>query len=194
MQREMIFKIAEKFDGIVVVDEAYIDFAKEPSFTAELALTPNLVILQTFSKAWGMAGVRVGLAFASKGIIDLMNRVKPPYNVSGIAQRTVLEALNDFARVDRWIELAVQQRAVLADSLNRFACVEKIYPSDANFVLVKVVDANSVYKFLLDEGIVVRNRNNVELCHGCLRVTVGTAEENTRLTAALSKYSESKED
>ncbi len=185
MRRASIIEIAEKFNGIVVVDEAYIDFAHEPSLTAELGDLPNLVILQTFSKAWGMAGLRVGLAVATVDIIDLMNRVKPPYNVSGIAQSAILRALDDEAKVRDWIDEAVQQRTILAESLGRIAFVERIYPSDANFVLVKVADANEVYRYLLEEKVVVRNRNNVELCEGCLRITVGTVKENDKLLNAL---------
>ena len=187
MRRESIIEIAGKFSGIVVVDEAYIDFAAEPSMIAELGSLPNLVILQTFSKAWGMAGLRAGLALAGPGIIDLMNRVKPPYNVSGIAQRAVIDALDNQERVEKWIELALQQRTVLAETLSRFDFVEAIFPSDANFILVKVTDADAIYRFLVDRKIVVRNRNNVELCEGCLRITVGTAEENRRLIEALEE-------
>ena len=188
MQRDSIIEIVGKFDGIVVVDEAYIDFASEPSMTAELARLPNLVILQTFSKAWGMAGLRVGLAFASPKIIDLMNRIKPPYNVSGIAQRAVIDALSDQQSFEQWVEMALQQRSALTEMLGRFVLVDKIYPSDANFILVRVADPNAVYGFLLEERVVVRNRSNVELCGGCLRITIGTAEENTRLIEALMKY------
>ena len=188
MRRESVIEIARKFNGIVVVDEAYIDFADEPSLTAELDTLPNLVILQTFSKAWGMAGLRVGHAFASRAIIDLFNRVKPPYNVSGIAQTVVLHALDDGRDVKDWIVSALQQRAMLAESLSQFAFVEKIHPSDANFILVKVSDANALYNYLLEEKVVVRNRNNVELCESCLRITVGTAEENSRLLNGLARY------
>ncbi|CAN5420977.1 histidinol-phosphate transaminase [soil metagenome] len=189
MQREAIIEIAVKFDGIVVVDEAYIDFAAEPSLTAEINRLPNLVVLQTFSKAWGMAGLRVGLAFASTEIIDLMNRVKPPYNVSGIAQRAVIEALGEHEAVDGWIESSLEQRAVLNRSLAGLDYVEKVYPSDANFILIKVSDADAIYGYLVNEKIVVRNRNNVVLCDGCLRITVGTPEENARLLKALETFS-----
>jgi len=190
MRRESIIEIAKGFNGIVIVDEAYIDFANEQSMTAELELLPNLVVLQTFSKAWGMAGLRVGLAFASSEIIDLMNRVKPPYNVSGIAQRAVVNALDQRDTVKGWIAAALVQRAVLNESLAQFEFVEKIYPSNANFILIKVTDANAIYRFLVDNKIIVRNRSNVELCGGCLRITVGTVEENERLTSALARYSE----
>ena len=188
MSRESILEIARQFTGIVVVDEAYIDFADEPSMIAELGSFPNLVVLQTFSKAWGMAGVRVGLAFASSEIIDLMNRVKPPYNVSGLAQRAVIDALESESTVTRWITSAKLERKSLEASLSALNFVQKIYPSDANFLLVKVDDAKATYRYLIEEKIVVRDRSNVELCEGCLRITVGTSEENVRLISALSRF------
>ena len=180
-----ILEIARRFNGLVVVDEAYIDFADEPSMTAELSELPNLVVLQTFSKAWGMAGVRVGLAFASSEIIDLMSRVKPPYNVSGLAQQAVINALDSKATVSSWIDAARLERLRLESSLIDLDIVKRVYTSDANFLLVEVDGANAVYKYLIDEKIVVRNRNNVELCEGCLRITVGTPDENERLLAVL---------
>lgn len=187
MDRGAIVEIASRFPGLCVVDEAYIDFAAEPSMIAELASLPNLFVLQTFSKAWGMAGLRVGLAFAGKEIIDLMDRVKPPYNVSGIAQRAVINALDDERSVREWIATLLEQRAALSRSLTGFDLVEKIYPSDANFLLVKVAEADTIYRYLVAEGIVVRNRSNVQLCGGCLRITVGTPNENRRLIEALTK-------
>ena len=190
IRRESVIEIARKFNGIVVVDEAYIDFAPEPSMIAELGSLPNMVILQTFSKAWGMAGLRVGLAFAGPEIIDLMNRVKPPYNVSGIAQRAVIDALNGQESIEQWIVATLRQRVVLTDALRRFDFVETIYQSDANFILVHVDNADAVYGFLVDKKIVVRNRNNVELCEGCLRITVGTPEENRRLIEAFEAWNE----
>lgn len=190
MSRESVLAIARQFNGIVVVDEAYIDFADEPSMIRELALFPNLVVLQTFSKAWGMAGVRVGLAFASSGIIDLMNRAKPPYNVSGIAQQAVIAAVGSESTVCEWIDRVKNERSRLEDSLVDLDIVKRIYPSDANFLLVQVDDANAVYQYLIEEKIVVRNLNNVELCEGCLRITVGTAHENKRLLKALKAFSD----
>lgn len=184
---ESIFEIARQFTGIVVVDEAYIDFADEPSMIPELTELPNLVVLQTFSKAWGMAGVRVGYALASVEIIDLMNRVKPPYNVSGLAQQTVIEALDSRSAVTKWIKSAREERKRLEVSLSSFRFVQKIYPSDSNFLLVKVDDATATYRYLIDEKIVVRDRSNVELCEGCLRITVGNNEENVRLVSALGR-------
>ncbi|MEP6946700.1 MAG: histidinol-phosphate transaminase [Acidobacteriota bacterium] len=185
MNRETVVGLAEQFDGIVVVDEAYVDFAEQSSISGELGSLPNLVVLQTFSKAWGMAGIRVGLAIASPEIIELMDRVKPPYNVSEIAQRAVLEALADRSGIDNWIALIKAERERLAAELADNGLVKLVYPSDANFLLVKVAGANGIYRSLVDEKIVVRNRSSVELCEDCLRITVGTPSENDRLISAL---------
>lgn len=188
MSQKSIIEIVKKFEGIVVVDEAYIHFAEAASMTNELDRLPNLVVLQTFSKAWGMAGLRVGIALASEVIIELFNRVKPPYNVSSIAQRAVLDALDDETKVNEWVAAALNGRAVLIETIGKLSFVKRIYPSDANFLLVKVADAGAVYRFLSDLRVVVRNRSNVELCEGCLRITIGTPEENRRLLDALKKY------
>lgn len=187
MRREDVTRIAEEFSGIVVVDEAYIDFAASESLLTKLAKLSNLVVLQTFSKAWAMAGLRVGLAFASTKIIDLMNRVKPPYNVSGIAQRAVLDAFEKQGEVEGWILATIDERTRLVESFESFEFAQKIYPTDANFVLVRTTDAKAIYEFLVREKIVVRDRSNVQLCEGCLRITVGTGEENTRLLSALAR-------
>ncbi len=187
MRREAILKIAGCFRGIVVVDEAYIHFSREKSLVSEINNFHNLVVLQTFSKAWGLAGLRVGLAFANEETIKLFNRVKPPYNVSQIAQEAILQALKNKSQVKETIAEIVSERERLIENLREFSFVTKIYPSDANFVLVKTTDAEKIYKFLLDEKIVVRNRNNVELCAGCLRITVGTIEENKVLLNSLEK-------
>lgn len=190
MRRESIVEVAKAFNGIVIVDEAYIDYSDSRSMTAELASLPNLVILQTFSKAWGMAALRLGLALANETVIELLNRVKPPYNVSGITQQAVIDALENAETVTNWIAASIEQRNDLNDALARFSLVRKVYPSDANFILVKVDDADAVYRFLLNEKIVVRNRSNVELCGGCLRITVGTPEENQRLIGAFVRMEE----
>ncbi len=187
-ERGNILKLVKDFQGIVVVDEAYIHFSLEKSLVSEINNFPNLVVLQTFSKAWGLAGLRVGLAFADEETIKLFNRVKPPYNVSQIAQEAILQALENKSQVEKTIAEIISEREKLVKNLREFLFVTKIYPSDANFVLVKTTDAERIYKFLLDEKIVVRNRNNVELCAGCLRITVGTPEENTALIEALSKF------
>jgi histidinol-phosphate aminotransferase len=187
MRRDAILKIVGSFRGIVVVDEAYIHFSPEKSLVSEINDFPNLVVLQTFSKAWGLAGLRIGLAFANEEIIKLFNRVKPPYNVSQIAQEAILKALENKSQVEKTIAGIIAEREKLIENLREFSFVTKIYPSDANFVLVKTTDAETIYKFLLDEKIVVRNRNNVELCAGCLRITIGTTEENEALLNSLKK-------
>ena len=187
MRREAILEIAETFRGIVVVDEAYIHFSNEKSLINEINNFPNLVILQTFSKAWGLAGLRVGLAFANAEMIELFNKVKPPYNISEIAQTAILDALENRGKVEKTIRKIISERESLIKNLREPAFITKIYPTDANFILVKTVDADSIYKFLLDEKIVVRNRNNVEMCSGCLRITVGTPDENADLINALKK-------
>jgi histidinol-phosphate aminotransferase len=189
LRRDDILKIAEKFNGIVVIDEAYIHFSTEKSLLDEINNFPNLVVLQTFSKAWGLAGLRVGLAFANEEIIQLFNKVKPPYNISQIAQEAILEAFENVETVEKTIVEIVVEREKLIEKLHEISFVTRIYPSDANFVLVKMTDAEKIYKFLLDEKIVVRNRNNVELCEGCLRITIGTPEENENLLEALRKLS-----
>lgn len=191
LRRADVLKIIENFDGIVVVDEAYIHFSHAPSFVAEIKNFPNLVVLQTFSKAWGLAGLRVGTAFAQNEIVRLLNKVKPPYNVSQIAQETLLAALQNKDAVQKIASEIRAQRAALAEKLNELAFVQKIYKSDANFLLIKMIDANAVYKFLVERGIIVRNRSNVELCANCLRVTIGTARENRILIDSLKSYGDS---
>jgi histidinol-phosphate aminotransferase len=187
MRREAILKIAGGFRGIVVVDEAYIHFSPEKSLIEEIRNFPNLVVLQTFSKAWGLAGLRVGLAFADEKIIELFNRVKPPYNVSQIAQKAILQAFENKSKVEENIAEIVAEREKLIKNLREFSFVTKIYPSDANFILIKTLNADSIYEFLLGEKIVVRNRSRVKLCAGCLRITIGTPDENELLLNSLRK-------
>ena len=184
---EGILNLIKEFGGIVVVDEAYTHFSQENSLVSEIKNFPNLVVLQTFSKAWGLAGLRVGLAFANEEIIKLFNKVKPPYNVSQIAQEAILQALENRADVEKMISDIITEREKLVENLQELSFVQKVYPSDANFLLVKTTDAEAIYQFLLDKKIVVRNRNNVELCEGCLRITTGTPEENESLIEALRK-------
>jgi len=181
-------KVVERFPGIVVIDEAYIDFSSEPSWLNDLDKYPNLIILHTFSKAWGLASLRCGMAFASEEIIALFNKVKYPYNLSSLVQYTILNELDvgsDYK--NQWVALILQERKDLAAALNKIEAVEKIYPSDANFLLVKVKDADGLYKKLIDQSVVVRNRNSVSLCGNCLRITVGTEEENNFLIEAIKK-------
>lgn len=189
--REKILQLVKTFGGIVAVDEAYIHFSNEKSLIGEINNFPNLVVLQTFSKAWGLAGLRVGLAFANEEIIELFNKVKPPYNISEIAQKAILQALENEAKVEVTIKKIIVEREKLIKNLRRLSFVRKIYSSDANFVLVKTADAEAIYKFLLNEKIVVRNRSNVELCANCLRITIGTPEENKSLLSALENYEKS---
>ena len=186
-----MLEFAGSFAGIVVGDEAYIHFSSEKSLVDEIKNYPNLIVMQTFSKAWGLAGLRVGIAFASKEIIGLFNKVKPPYNVSQIAQSAVLEALQEKKIVEETIKRIISEREKLVAKMDELSFVKTIYPSDANFILVKTTDANAIYQFLLNETIVVRNRNSVELCEGCLRITVGTEFENSKLLESLKKYEKS---
>jgi histidinol-phosphate aminotransferase len=170
MDRASVERLLEEFRGVVVIDEAYIHFASDASMIPSLASYPNLVVMQTFSKAWGMAGLRVGTAYASPEIISLMNAVKPPYNVSSIAQRAVAEAMAERGSVEDWVKRTLEQRSRLIDKLAEFPFVRKIYPTDANFVLVSTDDAKAIYRFLTEAKIVVRDRSSVILCEGCLRI------------------------
>lgn len=182
-----IRQVIENFEGIVVLDEAYIDFSAHRGFLNDLNKYPNLVILQTFSKAWGLAALRLGMAFAQAPIIELMNKVKYPYNINLLTQQKILEAIDNKRQKDEWVRTILQNRQWLVDALASIQGVEKIYPSDANFVLVKIPHATQIYKHLVEQKIIVRNRSNVHLCDNCLRITVGTAEENEKLVAALKR-------
>ncbi len=185
LSREEIKKVLDSFMGIVVLDEAYIDFASEATWLNDIEKYPNLIILQTFSKAWGLAAVRLGMAFASAEIIKLFNKVKYPYNVNILTQNFVGDELDKLELRKQWIATLLEGRNYLINELPKLPFVEKIYPTDANFILVKVEDANSLYKQLADKGVIVRNRNSVSLCAGCLRITVGTDKENEMLIKTL---------
>lgn len=189
MNREDVETILNNFDGLVVIDEAYINFSRHRSFIQELKDYPNLVVLQTMSKAWGLAGLRLGMAFASEAIIEIYNKVKPPYNISQATQELALKALEETGQVNDMIRALVAMREDLGKSLTSLPLVKKVYPSDANFLLVQVTDARTVYDYLLDKGIVVRDRSRVDLCAGCLRITVGTERENKELITALQQFS-----
>ena len=181
---DAIREVLCRFRGIVVVDEAYIDFSAGPSFLRELGEWPNLVVLQTLSKAWGCAAIRLGMAFASPEIIGVLNKIKYPYNVNLLTQEKALELLDE-DRMHRQLAQILQERTRLCRDLSAIPLVRRIYPTDANFLLVDVGDADGVYHKLVEEGIIVRNRNRVTLCRGCLRITVGTPEEDDRLLEAL---------
>lgn len=184
-----ITKILNSFAGIVVVDEAYIDFSSQESWVAKLNEHANLVILQTFSKAWGSAGIRLGMAFASEEIINLMNKVKYPYNINILTQKQALTLLAGKEKVDEWRKIILAEREQLTKELGKFSFVEKIYPTDANFILVKVSEANKLYSHLVGCGVIVRNRNSVSLCKNCVRISVGSPEENKELVKALTSFS-----
>jgi histidinol-phosphate aminotransferase len=182
-----IFTLLDNFDGLVVVDEAYIDFADVASWTSQLVNYPNLVVLQTFSKAWGLASLRLGMCFASVEITNILNKIKPPYNISGPNQLLLLDALDHEAEKSGMVKEILKERDSLGKKLADLSLVERIYPSDSNFLLVRFADAKATMQHLLDAKIIVRDRSKVILCDGCLRITIGTREENDALVASLKK-------
>ncbi len=188
MYRNDIIYLLETFTGLVVVDEAYIDFSGETSLLAQLDNYPNLVVLQTFSKAWAMAGVRLGMAFASREIIDVLNKIKYPYNINILTQRLVLERLDKVDEKNKWVENILKQREILRVELGKSGLVENILPSDSNFLMVRFREAKRVFNYLMDKKIIVRDRSKVALCEGYLRITIGLSDENESLLKALSEY------
>lgn len=188
MNRDDVETLLANFNGLVVVDEAYINFSRQKTFIQELTEYANLVVLQTLSKAWGLAGLRVGMAFASEEIIEVMNKVKPPYNINEASQQLALKALQNTEQINSWIKETLVQRDKLVLELKEHDFVLDIYPSDANFILVKTTDARSIYNYLVQQGIIVRDRSKVDLCQGCLRITVGTPDENKTLLQTLQNY------
>ena len=188
LNREDVEALLNNYFGIVVIDEAYINFSRYRSFTLELAEYPNLVVMQTLSKAWGLAALRVGMAFGSEDIISVMSRIKPPYNINQASQDLALQALEKVEEVNEMIREIVKERKELEIKLPTLRAVKKVYESDANFLLVEVTDAGALYRYLLEKGIVVRDRSKVELCQGCLRITVGTPEENNNLLKAIDAF------
>ncbi|MBQ2209465.1 MAG: histidinol-phosphate transaminase [Prevotella sp.] len=188
LNRDEILKVIEGFEGIVVVDEAYIDFAQQLSLRSELASHPNLIILQTMSKAWSSAAIRLGMAFASKDIIAIYNKVKYPYNVNLLTQQQAMEMLKDPFEIDKYVKLLLTERAQVMQAFAELPICEQVYKTDANFFLVRVTDAQKIYDYLVDKGIIVRNRTRVQLCQNCLRITIGTRTENQELLSALRQY------
>jgi histidinol-phosphate aminotransferase len=188
LRREDVETLLNNYWGIVVIDEAYINFSKYRSFTQELNEYPNLVVMQTLSKAWGLAALRVGMAFASEEIIGILNRIKPPYNINQASQELALQALERVEEVNEMIREIVKERQLLESGLKGLKIVRKVHPSDANFLLVQVTEPIHIYQYLLEQGIVVRDRSKVELCEGCLRITVGTNLENKKLLGALAEF------
>jgi histidinol-phosphate aminotransferase len=175
--------ILNNFDGIVIIDEAYIDFSKQISLTQKIAKYPNLIVMQTFSKAWGMAGVRVGMAFSNSEIINYFNKVKPPYNISSLNQQAILEKLNNYQVFENEVTEILSQRTLLINELQKLPKIQKIYPSQANFILIAIENADFVYNELVNQKIVVRNRHKIVA--NCLRISVGTPQENELLLKAL---------
>lgn len=186
--RETIHKVLVNFEGIVVVDEAYCDFSTNQPFRSMLDNYSNLIVLNTFSKAWASAAIRLGMAFASEEIIGLFNKVKYPYNVNLLTQEKAMALLSDLSAIDGWLAQIRREREHVLPALAELPIVLKVFPTDANFVLVKVTDANSIYRYLIKQGIVVRNRTRVQLCKDCLRITIGTRQENNELLGALRFY------
>ncbi len=188
MNRTDVEIVLNNFPGIVIIDEAYINFSKQKTFIQELTEYPNLIVMQTLSKAWGLAALRLGLCFASMDIIDFFNKVKPPYNINEASQQIAMDALQETVMVNKWIKEVVHQKEELAATLVRLHFVKKVYPTDANFILVKVDDADVLYNYLAANEIVVRNRTSEVLCNNCLRITIGTPQENKNLISTLKNY------
>ena len=188
LDRDEVVKVIEQFEGLVIVDEAYSDFASQRSLRFDLAKYPNMIVLNTMSKAWGCAAIRLGMAFASKEIIDLFNKVKYPYNVNALTQQQALEALKHPIDVEEWVKVLLQERTRMMQAFAVLPICEKVYPTEANFFLAKMSDATRIYNYLVDLGIIVRNRTRVQLCENCLRITIGTKSENSELIAALRQY------
>ncbi|WP_296700775.1 histidinol-phosphate transaminase [Algoriphagus sp.] len=187
VNRDEIRFLLGNFKGIVVIDEAYIDFNDEPSFTTELEKFPNLLVIQTFSKAWGLASLRLGMAFGSEEIISILNKIKPPYNISGLTQETVLAAIRNNEKVQKMIEDILKERSFLEKKLKELTFIQKIFPSQANFLLIKIPHATEVYNELIKQKVIIRNRSKVLLCEECLRISVGTRTENEEFLKALEK-------
>ncbi len=186
--RTEIEKTLATFSGLVIIDEAYNDFSSAPSFLQQLDKHPNLVVFQTFSKAWGCAAIRLGMAFASAEIISIFNKIKYPYNVNQLTQQQALSMLQRYDEIEGWVKELIAERGRLMDAFSTLTCVKEIFPSDANFFLARVTDAGAIYNYLVAKGIIVRNRSSISLCGNCLRVTVGTPAENKTLLEALQAY------
>jgi histidinol-phosphate aminotransferase len=185
INRNAIEEVLNKFEGIVIIDEAYSDFSSEKPLREELAKHPNMIVLNTMSKAWGCAAIRLGMAFASQEIISLFNKVKYPYNINLLTQKQAIESLKDPVAVEKWVKILLLERSRVMNAFKDLTITEKIYPTDSNFFLVKVTDAQAIYDYLVEKGIIVRNRTKVQLCGNCLRITIGSKSENQELLAAL---------
>lgn len=185
IKRETVLEILNRFNGLVIIDEAYIDFATEPSWIEEIKNYPNIITTQTLSKAVGLAGIRLGIIYASQEIVNVLNKIKPPYNINQLTQLKAMEILNDYDKIVATTNTIIQQKKFLENALIEISFVKKIYLSDANFILIKVDNANERYSQLVEKGIIIRNRTNDDLCKNCLRITVGTELENKKLIQTL---------
>ena len=188
LSRPEITKVLDAFSGLVIIDEAYIDFSREPSFRTELAKRQNLIVLSTLSKAWGCAAIRLGMAFASPEVVAVFNKVKYPYNVNLLSQQQAIKALSDHVQTDKWVRMLLQERERLVEAFRLLPICTQVYPTDANFFLARMTDAQLIYDYLVQKGIIVRNRTRVALCDNCLRITVGTRSENSELLSALRQF------
>lgn len=185
--REEIIALLQGFEGLVIIDEAYADFSDAPSFLLDLEKYPNMVVLQTFSKAWGCAAIRLGMAFAHADIIGILNKIKYPYNVNRLTQQEAVRMMEQHYRVKEWVSSLLEERTRLVREFKKLPCCQHVYPTDANFFLTRVTDAKKIYDYLVSQGIIVRNRSNITLCKDCLRITIGTRPENDALLDALKK-------
>ncbi len=188
MERKEMLRLCEDFNGIVVIDEAYVDFQREPSIVSELSAHPNLVVLQTLSKAWGSAAIRLGMAFAHETVIGFFNKVKYPYNVNHLTQEQASEMLHHIDDVEKWVHLILDERPKVMRAVSELPYCKEVFPTEANFFLARMTKADALYNYLVERGIVVRNRSRVTLCQDCLRITIGTPAENTALIAALRQW------
>lgn len=187
LRREEIIALLQGFEGLVIIDEAYADFSDAPSFLLDLEKYPNMVVLQTFSKAWGCAAIRLGMAFAHADIIGILNKIKYPYNVNRLTQQEAVRMMEQHYRVKEWVGSLLEERTRLVREFKKLPCCQHVYPTDANFFLTRVTDAKKIYDYLVSQGIIVRNRSNITLCKDCLRITIGTRPENDALLDALKK-------
>lgn len=190
IDREQVQRVIKVFQGLIVVDEAYSDFSRQRPLRFELPQHPNLVVLNTMSKAWASAAIRLGMAFAAPAIINIFNKVKYPYNINLLTQQQAMQTLKARFDIDAWVQLILQERAQMMGAFRQLPVCREVFPSDANFFLARVTDAQAIYDYLVQQGIIVRNRNRVKLCQECLRITVGTRAENTELLSALRKFAE----
>lgn len=188
ISRSDIELVINNFDGIVVIDEAYSDFSLQPTFRKDLDKYSNIIVLNTMSKAWGSAAIRLGMAFASPEIVEIFNKVKYPYNINMLTQEKAYDILSESQSVQHWVTMILEERSRVIDAFVLLPICKKVYPTSSNFFLARVTDAQSIYNYLIDEGIIIRDRHKVSLCNDCLRITIGTREENNELLGALRVY------